>query len=149
MWRNNREIDGNQIDDDSNGYIDDMLGWDFTQNDNKPMDETGHGTHVAGIIGAEVDNRIGIAGVAWKSRVMAIRVGSSSYYGGVGMRDSNSAAGIIYAADNGAKVINMSWGSDRSSFVLQDAINYAYVRGAFLVAAGGNNMNSEAIFPAG
>ena len=149
MWRNNREIDSNQIDDDSNGYIDDMLGWDFTQNDNKPMDETGHGTHVAGIIGAEVDNRIGIAGVAWKSRIMAIRVGSSSYYGGVGMRDSNSAAGIIYAADNGAKVINMSWGSDRLSFVIRDALAYARASGVLLVAAAGNDMKSDVIYPAG
>ena len=65
MWQNNREIDGNQIDDDNNGYIDDMLGWDFTQNDNKPMDETGHGTHVAGIIGAEVE--------------MVVRRGADSY----------------------------------------------------------------------
>ncbi len=149
MWENNLEIADNQIDDDGNGYVDDIVGWDFINNDNRPIDETGHGTHVAGIVGAEVNNQIGIAGVAWKSRIMAIRVGASSYYGGAEMRDSNSAAGIVYAADNGAKIINMSWGSDRLSFVIRDALAYANANGVLLVAAAGNDMKSNVIYPAG
>ena len=149
VWMNTDEIPENKIDDDGNGYVDDFYGWDFTDDDTDPTDLTGHGTHVFGIIGAKVDNAIGIAGISRNCKVMALRAGTSLNSGGTGLQDSKSSAAIVYAVDNGAKVINMSWGSDRSSFVLQDAINYAYVRGAFLVAAGGNNMNSEVIFPAG
>ena len=129
------------IDDDGNGYVDDVYGWDFTDGDNDPTDLTGHGTHVFGIIGAKVNNAIGISGIARNCKVMALRAGTSLNSGGTGLQDSKSSAAIVYAIDNDAKVINMSWGSGRNSFVLQDAINYAYARGAFLVAAGGNNMD--------
>ena len=149
MWQNQGEIPDNRIDDDGNGYVDDLVGWDFTDDDHKPIDQTGHGTHVAGIVGAKVDNQTGIAGVAWNCKIMAIRVGASQRYGGAGMRDSNSAAGIIYAVDNGAKVINMSWGSDRLSFVIRDVLTYADVQGVLLVAAAGNDMKGSVIYPAG
>ena len=149
VWENMDEIPENKIDDDSNGYTDDVLGWDFTDGDNDPADLTGHGTHVFGIIGAKVNNAIGISGIARNCKVMALRAGTSLDSGGTGLQDSKSSAAIVYAVDNGAKIINMSWGSDRNSFVLQDAINYAHARDVLLVAAGGNNMNSEVIFPAG
>ena len=158
-WINPGEIPENGLDDDGNGYVDDVYGWDFTdapnlqaegdylEGDNEPIDESGHGTHVAGIAGAMPDNGIGVAGVAWESPLMAIRAGLS-LGGSSRMQDDDSAAAIVYAVDNGASVVNMSWGSERRSFVIQDAIDYAYARGAVLVAAAGNSQKPTAIFPA-
>ena len=159
VWINPGEAPNNGLDDDGNGYVDDIYGWDFTdapnlqaegdyiEGDNEPIDESGHGTHVAGIAGALPDNGIGIAGVAWECPLMAIRAGLS-LGGSSRMQDDDSAAAIVYAADNGASVINMSWGSEHRSFVIQDAIDYAYARGVVLVAAAGNSQKPEAIFPA-
>ena len=158
-WINPREVPENGLDDDGNGYIDDVYGWDFTdapniqaegdylEGDNEPIDESGHGTHVAGIAGAMPDNGIGIAGIAWECPLMAIRAGLS-LGGSSRMQDDDSASAIVYAADNGANVINMSWGSEHRSFVIQDAIDYAYAHGAVLVAAAGNSQKPTAIFPA-
>ena len=158
-WINPGEIPENGLDDDGNGYIDDVYGWDFTdapnlqaegdylEGDNEPIDERGHGTHVAGIAGAMPNNGIGIAGVAWGCPLMAIRAGLS-LGGSSRMQDDDSASAIVYAADNGASIINMSWGSERRSFVIQDAIDYAYARGLVLVAAAGNSQKPTAIFPA-
>ncbi len=160
IWVNPGEIPDNGLDDDGNGYIDDMHGWDFTdapnlqaegdfiEGDNEPIDETGHGTHVAGIAGALPDNGIGIAGVAWNCPLMAVRAGLS-LGGSSRLQDDDSAAAIVYAADNGASIINMSWGSAQHSFVIQDAIDYAHASGAVLVAAAGNSKEPESIFPAG
>ncbi len=160
IWVNPGEIPNNGLDDDGNGYIDDMHGWDFTdapnlqaegdfiEGDNEPIDESGHGTHVAGIAGAMPNNGIGIAGVAWNCPLMAVRAGLS-LGGGSRMQDDDSAAAIVYAADNGASIINMSWGSAQHSFVIQDAIDYAYARGAVLIGAAGNSNEAESIFPAG
>ncbi|MDE0089690.1 MAG: S8 family serine peptidase [Candidatus Poribacteria bacterium] len=160
IWVNPGEIADNGLDDDGNGYIDDVHGWDFTdapnlqaegdfiEGDNEPIDESGHGTHVAGIAGAMPNNGIGIAGVAWNCPLMAVRAGLS-LGGGSRMQDDDSAAAIVYAADNGASIINMSWGSSQHSFVIQDAIDYAYARGAVLIGAAGNSQEAESIFPAG
>lgn len=160
IWINPGEIPDNGLDDDGNGYIDDVHGWDFTdapnlqaegdfiEGDNEPIDESGHGTHVAGIAGAMPNNGIGIAGVAWNCPLMAVRAGLS-LGGGSRMQDDDSAAGIVYAADNGASIINMSWGSAQHSFVIQDAIDYAHARGVVLIAAAGNSNEAESIFPAG
>ena len=159
VWINPREIPENGLDDDGNGYTDDIYGWDFTdapnlqaegdyiEGDNEPIDESGHGTHVAGIAGAMPNNGIGIAGVAWECPLMAIRAGLS-LGGSSRMQDDDSASAIVYAADSGASVINMSWGSEHRSFVIQDAIDYAYARGVVLVAAAGNSQKAAAIFPA-
>ena len=159
VWINPREIPENGLDDDGNGYADDIYGWDFTdapnlqaegdyiEGDNEPIDESGHGTHVAGIAGAMPDNGIGIAGVAWECPLMAIRAGLS-LGGSSRLQDDDSASAIVYAADNGASVVNMSWGSEHRSFVIQDAIDYAYARGVVLVAAAGNSQKPAAIFPA-
>ncbi|RKU18917.1 hypothetical protein C6500_12145 [Candidatus Poribacteria bacterium] len=158
-WINPGEVPENGLDDDGNGYIDDVYGWDFTdapnlqaegdylEGDNEPIDESGHGTHVAGIAGAMPDNGIGVAGVAWECPLMAIRAGLS-LGGSSRLQDDDSAAAIVYTVDNGASVVNMSWGSERRSFVIQDAIDYAYARGAVLVAAAGNTQKPTAIFPA-
>ena len=155
-WINAGEIPDNGIDDDNNGYIDDVRGWDFSEppssdgsgksqnGDNDPIDESGHGTHVTGIIGAAVDNDVGIAGIAWNCTLMPIRGA-----GVAGIRDDRSAAAIIYAVDNGARVINMSWGGRERSFVLRDAVDYAYARGVLMVAASGNDSEGASIFPAG
>ncbi len=159
IWVNQDEIPDNEIDDDENGYVDDTHGWDFTdapnlqaegdfvEGDNEPIDESGHGTHVAGIAGAEPNNGIGIAGVAWNCSLMAVRAGLS-LGGGSRMQDDDSAAAIVYAADNGADIINMSWGSKQQSFVIRDAIEYAYARGVVLIGAAGNSNETESIFPA-
>ena len=158
-WINPGEVPENGLDDDGNGYVDDVYGWDFTdapnlqaegdyiEGDNEPIDERGHGTHVAGIAGALPDNGIGIAGVAWECPLMAIRAGLS-LGGSSRLQDDDSAAAIVYATDNGASVINMSWGGEHRSFVIQDAIDYAYARGVVLVAAAGNSQKPTAIFPA-
>ena len=155
-WVNVGEIPDNGIDDDNNGYIDDVHGWDFSEpstsdgnevsqnGDSDPIDESGHGTHVAGIIGAAVDNGVGVAGIAWNCTLMPIRGA-----GVEGIRDDRSAAAIIYAVDNGARVINMSWGGRERSFVLRDIVDYAYARGVLMVAASGNESADESIFPAG
>ncbi len=155
-WVNAGEIPDNGVDDDNNGYIDDVHGWDFSQapqsdgsegtqnGDNDPIDESGHGTHVAGIIGAAVDNSVGIAGIAWNCTLMPIRGA-----GVAGIRDNHSAAAIVYAVDNGARVINMSWGGRERSFVIRDVVDYAYARGVLMVAASGNESEDDSIFPAG
>ena len=155
-WVNAGEIPDNGIDDDNNGYIDDVNGWDFSElpnsdgngksrnGDNDPIDESGHGTHVAGIVGAAVDNDLGISGIAWNCTLMPIRGA-----GAAGIRDDRSAAAIVYAVDNGARVINMSWGGRERSFVLRDAVDYAYARGVLMIAASGNGSEGASIFPAG
>ncbi|MDE0301026.1 MAG: S8 family serine peptidase [Candidatus Poribacteria bacterium] len=160
IWRNTGEIPDNDIDDDHNGYIDDIRGWDFTDapnvpaegdsvvGDNDPIDESGHGTHVAGIAAADVDNRLGVAGVAWNCNLMPLRAGASNG-AGTNLQDDDSAAAIVYAVDNGARIINMSWGSPRNSFLIRDAIDYAYAAGALLVAAAGNERMQDTIYPAG
>ncbi|MCG9129358.1 S8 family serine peptidase [Candidatus Poribacteria bacterium] len=160
IWINPNEIPDNGLDDDGNGYIDDIHGWDFTdapnlqaegdfmEGDNEPIDESGHGTHVAGIAGAMPDNGVGIAGIAWNSSLMAVRAGLS-LGGSSRMQDDDSAAAIVYAVDNGASIINMSWGSSQHSFVIEDAIDYAYNRGVLLIGAAGNDGKATSIFPAG
>ena len=104
-WINEAELNGVAgYDDDENGYIDDIRGWDFINLDNAPLDDNMHGTHVAGIIGAVGNNGIGIAGAVWDVKLMHIKVFQST---GVG-NSTNIAAGVEYASGNGATIINMS-----------------------------------------
>ena len=134
IWINPGEISGNGIDDDGNGLIDDLRGWDYINNDNNPMDDNSHGTHVAGIAAAESNNGIGIAGVNWKAKIMPVKVFQSSGRGDA----ANIAMGIIYATQKGATVINMSFGSYARSIAMEDALANAYAT-AVLVAAAGND----------
>lgn len=138
IWNNPGEIAGNGIDDDQNGKIDDTWGWDFSDGDADPQDLHGHGTHVAGIIGAEGNNSIGVAGVNWNVRIMAVRFldaqGSGSTEGGIET--------ILYAAKNGARLINASWGGGDASQALKDAIDFAYSKGTLFIAAAGNDSSN-------
>ncbi len=142
IWINPKEIAGNGIDDDNNGFIDDTSGWDFVNNDNTPLDGTGHGTHVAGIIAGE-QNSFGVTGVAYNAKIMPVRVlddqGNSSY--------ARIAEGVYYAVNNGANIINLSLGGSSTSAVLQAAIQYANDRGVLVVAAAGNNGGTSPMFP--
>jgi subtilisin family serine protease len=119
IWMNPDEEDGNGVDDDGNGFVDDLRGWDFVQNDNAPLDFNGHGTHVAGTIGALGDDGYGVAGNA---------------YGG--MTDEAAIGAIMYACAEGAQVVNASWGGPDFSQSLSDAI--ASCPNTLFVAAAGN-----------
>lgn len=143
LWVNSDEIAGNGIDDDSNGFIDDVRGWDFVQNDNTPTDLDGHGTHVAGTIAAE-NNGFGATGVAPNARIMPVRVLDESGSG----TWASVAAGVRYAADNGAQVINLSLGGGATAPVVTSAIQYAVSRGAIVVIASGNEAANQPGFPA-
>jgi subtilisin family serine protease len=139
------EIAGNGLDDDSNGYVDDVTGWDFFEYDNSPNDTHGHGTHVAGTIAAVGNNQRGVVGLAYNSKIMPLR-GLGTDGGGW---DSGLSQAIVYAALNGADVINNSWGGDGRSSVTTDAVNLAHSLGVIVVSAAGNsNMDSCAFSPA-
>jgi serine protease len=147
LWRNPGEIAGNGHDDDGNGYTDDVSGWDFAGNDNTPTDERGHGTHVAGIIGAVGNNGVGGSGVAWTTRIMSLKIfdanGRGSTLGG--------ARAIDYAVRNGAKIINCSWGGSGADPELAAAIARAQTAGVIVVTSAGNDGRSNdtnAEFPA-
>ena len=133
IWINSAEIPDNGKDDDGNGYIDDVYGWDCVGDDNDPMDDNGHGTHVAGIIAAE-NNKIGGVGVAYGCRVMVLKAGNSSGY----FNNSDIAEAIQYAYMNGASVINMSFGGSFISIAVEEALENAY-NSCILVAAAGND----------
>lgn len=145
IWNNTDEIPNNSIDDDLNGYIDDVIGWDFANNDNDPIDDFGHGTMNAGVAGAVGNNGIGVAGIAWNCKIMPIRVIDDQGW----CASSIIAKGITYAADNGANVISMSFGADDSNntTIMLEAVNYAYSKGVFLCAAAGNNGDNK-LYPA-
>lgn len=121
-----------------------IKGYDFVDNDNAPMDANGHGTHVAGIAAAETNNGAGISGTAPNTKVLAVRVLDAE---GSGTLD-DIAAGIRYAADNGAEVINMSLGCDCNTTALENAVNYAWNKGVVIVAAAGNDNTSTTFEPA-
>ena len=135
IWTNEAELNGVEgFDDDGNGYIDDIRGWDFINIDNAPLDDNMHGTHVAGIVGAVGDNGIGVAGAAWNVKLMPIKVFQSN---GVG-NSTTIAEGVNYATANGATIQNMSFGSYAESATLKSALENAYAS-SLLVAAAGND----------
>ena len=137
IWINEAELNGVEgFDDDGNGYVDDIRGWDFHHKTNTPLDDNMHGTHVAGIIGAVANNEKGIAGVVWNVKLMPIKVLQASGIGDV----ATIALGVDYATNNGATVINMSFGGTINSITLKNALANAYAGSKrFLVAAAGNN----------
>ena len=128
----------NGVDDGGNGYVDDLVGWDFFDNDNDPMDEHFHGTFCAGIIGTVGNNTEGGVGVAWRVQLMATKGGGKKGGGAA----PEMAAGIRYAADNGARVSNNSWRYTNSTkgtlALLNGAVDYAAAKDMLFVAAAGN-----------
>lgn len=141
IWINYDELCDNDLDDDNNGYKDDRMGWDFANNDNNPTDDNGHGTNVAGIIGANGNNSIGYAGVDWNCKLMILKATDKTSFGYY----SWWASAIYYAVDNGAKIINLSLGGTGSSTTLQNAIGYALNKNVVVVACM-MNTNSETIY---
>jgi subtilisin family serine protease/putative cell wall-binding protein len=132
------------VDDDNNGFIDDGWGWDFVNSDGDPRDDNQHGTWVAGIIAANANNGQGIAGISWSDKILAVKTMGAD---GIG-NTAALAAGIRYAANRGAKVINMSVGGFPYSQAVADAVTYAWGKGAVLVGAAGNNRLEETYYPA-
>jgi len=149
------DLDG--IDDDGNGFVDDVVGYDFVdqpqvsnaaggdyfEQDPVPYDEMGHGSSVAGILGAATDNDAGIAGVAPDCRIMTLRAFDAR---GVGA-ESDVARALAYAVAQGVRVVNMSFGDVVYSRVLRDVIRYAYARGVVLVTSAGNSQSSRLHYP--
>ena len=150
--------DLNGIDDDNNGFTDDVIGWDFTDRvgfpfstaggdftewDNNPMDEYGHGTWVAGVIGAVSNNNEGITGLVPNTKLLNVRAFDPTGNG----EEDDAAAAILYAVQMGAKVINMSFGDSNFSLVLRDVIRYAYDNGVILVASAGNSSSTAPHYP--
>jgi subtilisin family serine protease len=134
IWKNPKEIQGNGIDDDKNGYVDDIIGWDFLDNDNRPWDYSGHGTFVAALIAGSWKDPEGMAGINPFARLMILRVANGFGH----TRASYIAQAIAYAADNGARVINISLGNPGTSVAEQAAVDYAYSKGCVIVVAAGN-----------
>jgi len=145
IWINLDEIPGNGIDDDNNGYIDDVRGWDFYYDDNDPLDENGHGTICAGIAAAVSNNGVGIAGVCWDCQIMPLKV--NGLYNTEDIPNLWIEA-IYYAVDNGADIISMSLGIEYYHPQLENAVNYAYNHGVFLTASAGNQGWSDEHYPA-
>lgn len=161
LWTNPGEIPDNGVDDDVNGKVDDFWGWHFfhewawdgtqydylAKEDNHIDDDNGHGTHVSGIAGADINNGVGIAGMAGESRLMVVKVldeyGNGWY--------SDLVQGIVYGVDNGADVINLSVGGRLPSESLEQAVDYARAHGVLVVAAVGNVAEDgydEVLYPA-
>jgi subtilisin family serine protease len=142
LFVNAGEIAGNGVDDDGNGYVDDISGWDFYAGDNSANDGNGHGTHVAGTIAAD-NNGTGATGVAPDATIMPVRVLGNDGSGSAG----SVAAGIRYAVNMGADVINLSLGGSFSSLILS-AIEYAVANDVLVVAAAGNEAAATPGYPA-
>ncbi len=160
IWVNTKEIPNNGIDDDANGFIDDIRGWDFVKDggfscmsnedcsneDNDPSDRNGHGTHVAGIIAAVENNAKGISGIAPLAKIMPIRAGYSTGFS-ASLKTSDIIDALTYAINNNADVINMSFAGAELN-VLEDILNLADKLGIVLVAAAGNSTRSTPTYPA-
>lgn len=144
VWTNPGEIAGNGLDDDANGYIDDIHGYDFAYNDPIPNDVFGHGTPCSGIIAAIQDNNLGVTGIAPLCQVAGIKTAIDSGY----LYDSANVPGMIYCADQGFDVISMSFYSDDVTPAERDAIDYCWAHDVLPVAAAGNDARVFPYYPA-
>jgi subtilisin family serine protease len=154
MWTNADEIPSNGLDDDGNGYVDDVYGWNFGGDNNDVTPElsfryysvAGHGTEVSGVIAAVGNNGLGVCGVNWQCSIMALRLN-------LDFTTEEAAEGLDYATANGARIVNMSFGGDvfgpEGDLVLKAAIDNAYEQGVLLVASAGNSDTSRTNYPAG
>jgi serine protease len=155
MWANSGENCGstdpaiscaqrsNGVDDDADGYVDDWRGWDFVNRDNNPQDDNDHGSHVSGTIGGIGDNGVGVAGVNWRVKVMALKFLDSTGSGST----ADATDAVLYAAAHGAQVLSNSWGGGGYSQALRDAIAQADTKGALFVAAAGNDSSDTDATP--
>lgn len=139
MWRNPGEIPGNGIDDDGNGFRDDVYGWDFCNEDSDPYDDNSHGTHCAGTIGAVGNNGIGVAGVNWGVKLMAVKTMNSGGSGYI----SDAIDAVYYATRRGVRLTSNSWGYYGWLQSMKDAIDNAGTSNILFVAAAGNELNDN------
>jgi subtilisin family serine protease len=147
VWHNKHEINGNNKDDDKNGYVDDYYGLNAIAGKGNATDKDGHGTHVSGIIGGRGNNGIGVSGLCWQATVMPVKFMNSNGKGST----SDAVAGMDYAIKMGAKIINNSWGGSSKSKSLENEIDYAQDKGVLLVVAAGNNsqnIDKDPFYPA-
>ena len=145
MWTNEAEKNGTTgVDDDNNGYIDDIHGWNGAGDNGDPMDDHNHGTHCSGTIAGVGDNNIGVAGVCWKAKIMGCKFLTASGSGSL----ADAIECIDYAVANGAKVLSNSWGGGGFSVALYEAIENAGKAGVLFVAAAGNSYSSSLSYPA-
>lgn len=144
IWVNSDEVPGNAVDDDGNGYIDDVNGWDFNANDPIANDFHGHGTACAGLVAAVQDNALGVTGVAPRAKIMALKASTDEGY----FYASQNIGSLLYAANNGAKVLSMSFFGDGIIPGEAVAIKYCWDNGVLPVAAAGNDNTVWAYYPA-
>ena len=144
LWVNPGEIPNNCRDDDGNGYVDDLHGYNFYQNNTDLSDQNGHGTSIASVIGSSTNNSKGVAGINWQAKIMVLKalnnLGGGEYH--------HVAQAIHYAVDNHAQVINMSFGTYADDPELRQAVNYAIANNVPIVAAAGNNNKTQILYPA-
>ena len=138
IWSNPDEVAGNGVDDDGNGKVDDVRGWDFVDGDNNPWDYDDHGTHVAGTIAARGNNGVGVTGVAWQASIMPVRALDALGTGS----NADIADAFTYAAANGARVVNASLGGAGRSQAMSDAITNN-PNTLFVVAAGNDGTDND------
>lgn len=146
LWTNPGEIANNGLDDDGNGYVDDVNGWDFYSVDKDPSDSDGHGTHTSGTVGAVGNNGVGVTGVNWRCKLMPLR-----FLGPQGGYISDAVLAVQYCTQKGVKVSNNSWGGGGYSSSLYNAINNSKSVGHLFVCAAGNNgrnIDSSPAYPA-
>jgi subtilisin family serine protease/sugar lactone lactonase YvrE len=143
LYTNPGEIPDNGLDDDGNGFVDDVHGWDFANDDNDPFDDAGHGTHVAGILGAATDNGTGVAGINWRVSILPMKFLGQDGSG----YTADAVRAIDYSTIMGARVLNNSWGGGAYSRTLIDAIGAAGTAGILFVAAAGNDAEDGDLHP--
>ncbi|MCB9366660.1 MAG: S8 family serine peptidase [Calditrichaeota bacterium] len=157
IWHNRGEIPDNGVDDDDNGFIDDVIGWDFVDapslpaggdylvRDNDPMDDFGHGTYVAGCAAATTDNGTCYASVGFNCRLMPLRAGNANGT----LEEDDIAAAVLYGTANGARIINMSFGDVVASPLLREVVQVAYAHGVVLTSSAGNARRNDIHYPSG
>jgi len=150
LWQNPDEVADNGLDDDANGHIDDLHGWNFANNSADPTGLSNtptnaeHGTITASICGAVTDNALGLAGTSWNAKLMVINCSSPYSDNAI----TSGYDGILYATEQGADIINCSWGSlGSASLYEQDVVDYALQHGSLIVAAAGNDNDSTLHYP--